>query len=108
TACTSRRDGALVRQTRGANAMRLRRRRFLHLAAGAAALPAVSRFAVADTYPSRRITMVVPFAPGALSDIIARVMGEGMGATLGQTIVIDNASGADGTIGSGRVAHAAP
>ena len=95
--------------------MRLRRRRFLqlvsHLAAGAAGavvLPAVSRFAFAETYPSRRITMVVPFAPGALSDIIARVMAEGMGATLGQTIVIDNASGADGTIGSGRVAHAAP
>jgi tripartite-type tricarboxylate transporter receptor subunit TctC len=82
-----------------------------HLAAGAAGavvLPAVSRFAFAETYPSRRITMVVPFAPGALSDIIARVMAEGMGATLGQTIVIDNASGADGTIGSGRVAHAVP
>ncbi len=88
--------------------MRLRRRGFLHLAAGALALPALSRLSVADSYPSRRITMVVPFAPGALSDIIARVMGEGMGATLGQTIVIDNASGADGTIGSGRVAHAVP
>src|SRR4029077_20605327 len=108
TACTSRRDGALARQIRGGNVMRLCRRRFLRLAAGAAALPAVSRFAAAETYPSRRITMVVPFAPGALSDIIARVMGEGMGATLGQTIVIDNASGADGTIGSGRVAHAVP
>jgi tripartite-type tricarboxylate transporter receptor subunit TctC len=95
--------------------MRLRRRRFLHLvshlaagAAGAAALPAFSRFAVAETYPSRRITMVVPFAPGALSDIIARVMGEGMQALLGQTIVIENASGADGTIGTGRVARAVP
>jgi len=88
--------------------MSLRRREFFSLAAGAAALPTVPRFAVADTYPARRITMVVPFAPGALSDIIARVMAEGMGAALGQTIVIDNASGADGTIGSGRVAHAAP
>jgi tripartite-type tricarboxylate transporter receptor subunit TctC len=88
--------------------LRLRRRGFLHLAAGALALPALSRLSVADSYPSRRITMVVPFAPGALSDIIARVMGEGMGAALGQTIVIDNASGADGTIGSGRVAHAVP
>jgi tripartite-type tricarboxylate transporter receptor subunit TctC len=88
--------------------MRLRRRRFLSLAASVLALPAVARFAVADTYPSRRITMVVPFAPGALSDIIARIMGEGMSAALGQTIVIDNASGADGTIGSGRVAHAVP
>jgi tripartite-type tricarboxylate transporter receptor subunit TctC len=88
--------------------MRLRRRRFLSLAAGAVALPAVSGSAFADTYPSRRITMVVPFAPGALSDIIARLMGEGMSAALGQSVVIDNASGADGTIGSGRVAHAAP
>jgi len=88
--------------------MNLRRREFFALAAGAAALPALPDRAVADTYPSRRITMVVPFAPGALSDIIARVMGEGMQKTLGQTIVIDNAGGADGTIGSGRVAHAAP
>ena len=88
--------------------MRLRRRDLVSLAAGAAALPALPGFAAAQAYPSRRITMVVPFAPGALSDIIARVMGEGMQQTLGQTIVIDNASGADGTIGSGRVAHAAP
>jgi tripartite-type tricarboxylate transporter receptor subunit TctC len=88
--------------------MRFCRRRFLHLAAGATALPAISRFAVAETYPSRRITMVVPFAPGALSDILGRVMAEGMQASLGQSIVIDNASGADGTIGTGRVARAAP
>ena len=88
--------------------MRLGRRQFLSLTAGATALPALSGSAWADSYPSRRITMVVPFAPGALSDIIARVMGEGMGAALGQSIIIDNASGADGTIGSGRVAHAVP
>jgi tripartite-type tricarboxylate transporter receptor subunit TctC len=88
--------------------MRLGRRRLLSLAAGAAALPALPRLAAADTYPSRRITMVVPFAPGALSDIIGRVMAEGMSAALGQTVIIDNASGADGTIGSGRVAHALP
>jgi tripartite-type tricarboxylate transporter receptor subunit TctC len=88
--------------------LRLRRRGFLHLAAGALALPALSRPSVADSYPSRRITMVVPFAPGALSDIIARVMAEGMQALLGQTVVVENAGGADGTIGSGRVAHAVP
>jgi tripartite-type tricarboxylate transporter receptor subunit TctC len=90
--------------------LRLRRRGFLHLAAtaGALALPALSRPSVADSYPLRRITMVVPFAPGALSDIIARVMAEGMLASLGQTIVVENAGGADGTIGSGRVAHAVP
>jgi tripartite-type tricarboxylate transporter receptor subunit TctC len=88
--------------------LRLRRRGFLHLAAGALALPALSRLSVADGYPSRRITMVVPFAPGALSDILGRVMAEGMQTSLGQSIVIDNASGADGTIGTGRVARAAP
>jgi tripartite-type tricarboxylate transporter receptor subunit TctC len=88
--------------------MKLRRRRFLHLAAAAVALPVVPRFVWAQAYPSRRITMIVPFAPGALSDIIARVMAEGMRTALGQTIVIENASGADGTIGSGRVARAAP
>jgi tripartite-type tricarboxylate transporter receptor subunit TctC len=88
--------------------MNLPRRKFLHLAAGAAALPALPRIALAETYPSRRITMVVPFAPGALSDIIARVLAEGMRTTLGQTIVIENASGADGTIGTGRVARALP
>src|SRR5271154_423010 len=108
TACTSRRNTARARNTRRGNAMRLRRRRFLHLAAGAVALPALSRLSVADSYPSRRITMVVPFAPGALSDIIARVMAEGMQASLGQTVVVENAGGADGTIGSGRVAHAVP
>src|ERR1700689_78969 len=91
--------------------LRLRRREVLRLAAGALALPALPalpRLSVADSYPSRRITMVVPFAPGALSDIIARVMAEGMQSSLGQTIVIENAGGADGTIGSGRVAHAVP
>lgn len=87
--------------------MILRRRRFLSLAASAVALPALGAAARADAYPSRRVTMVVPFAPGALSDIIARIMAEGMAAALGQPVVIDNASGADGTIGSGRVAHAA-
>jgi len=88
--------------------MNLPRRKFLHLAAGAAALPALPRIALAETYPSRRITMVVPFAPGALSDIIARVLAEGMRTTLGQTIAVENASGADGTIGTGRVARAVP
>src|SRR6202140_1471908 len=88
--------------------LHFRRRGFLRLAARPLALPALPRLFVADRYPSRRITMVVPFGRGALRDIIARVMAEGIGATLGQTIVIDNASGADGTIGSGRVAHAVP
>ena len=58
--------------------MKLPRRNFLHLTADAAALPAVSCFAWAQTYPSQRITMIVPFAPGAFVDIIARVVAEGM------------------------------
>jgi tripartite-type tricarboxylate transporter receptor subunit TctC len=88
--------------------MKLPRRQFLHLAAGAAALPAVSRFAWAQAYPSQRITMVVPFAPGGIVDIIARVVAEGMRPRLGQPVIIENAGGADGSIGTGRVAHAAP
>src|SRR5215831_3829034 len=88
--------------------MKLPRRNFLHLAAGAAALPAASRFAWAQAYPSQRITMVVPFAPGAFTDIIARVLAEGMRTTLGQPVIIENAGGADGSIGTGRVAHAGP
>ena len=64
--------------------MKLPRRRFLHLAAGAAALPAVSRIAVAQTYPARPITMVVPYAPGGATDVIARNLAERMKASLGQ------------------------
>jgi tripartite-type tricarboxylate transporter receptor subunit TctC len=63
---------------------------------------------LAENYPSRRITLVVPFAPGALTDITARVLAEGMRPILGQSIVIENVTGADGTIGVGRVARAAP
>src|SRR5258708_34543056 len=88
--------------------MRLARRRLLHLAACAAALPALSRFAWAQAYPSRPITMIVPFPPGGLTDVIARVLSEGMRTSLGQTIVIDNVGGASGSIGTGRVARAAP
>jgi tripartite-type tricarboxylate transporter receptor subunit TctC len=88
--------------------MKLPRRQFLHLAAMAVALPEQPRFASAQTYPSRRITLVVPFAPGALTDSIARVLAEGMRTSLGQPIIIENVAGADGTIGTGRVAHASP
>jgi len=88
--------------------MTLPRRRFLQTLAGAAALPLLPRAASAQAYPSKRITLVVPFAPGALTDGIARVLAEGMRPSLGQPIVIENVPGADGTIGTGRVAHAAP
>jgi tripartite-type tricarboxylate transporter receptor subunit TctC len=80
----------------------------LRLAAGAAALPAVSRLALAQSYPSRPITMMVPFPPGGLTDVVGRQVAEGMRTALGQTIVIENVGGATGSIGTGRVARASP
>jgi tripartite-type tricarboxylate transporter receptor subunit TctC len=88
--------------------MKLPRRRFLHLAAGAAALPAVSRIARAQTYPTRPVTMVVPFPPGGSTDVIGRILAERMRGALGQSVVIENMGGAGGSIGVGRVARAAP
>jgi tripartite-type tricarboxylate transporter receptor subunit TctC len=88
--------------------MNLRRRRFLQLAAGAAALPAASRIARAQAYPSRPITAVVAFAAGGSGDTIARILAEHMRKTLNQTIVIENVGGAAGSIGVGRVARATP
>jgi tripartite-type tricarboxylate transporter receptor subunit TctC len=64
--------------------------------------------AVAQTYPSRPITMVVPLGVGGSTDVIARIMAEGMRASLGQPIIVENTTGAGGTIGVGRVARAAP
>jgi tripartite-type tricarboxylate transporter receptor subunit TctC len=83
------------------------RRRILRLAAGAAALPAVSQVAKAQAYPTRPITIVVPFAAGGGTDTIARILTEYMRTTLRQPIVIENVSGAGGTIGVGRAARAA-
>ena len=88
--------------------MKLPRRRFLHLATVAAALSAVSRVAKAQTYPSRPITMIVPFPPGGLADVIGRIAAEGMRASLGQSIIIENVGGANGSVGTGRVARTAP
>jgi len=87
--------------------MKLPRRQFLRLAAGAAALPAVSRMAVAQTYPARPVTMVVPFPAGGPTDTIARIVGERMRVSLGQPVVIENVAGAGGNIAVGRVARAA-
>lgn len=87
---------------------KLHRRAFLRAAAGSAALPAATRLARADTYPSRPVTMVVPFAAGGGTDIFARILAEGMRGPLGETVVIENVAGAGGTIGVGRVVHAPP
>ena len=88
--------------------MKLPRRRFLHLVAGAAALPTTSRSAWAQSYPSRPITIIAPFAAGGPTDTIARIMAERMGRSLGQTIVVENATGAAGSLGVGRVVRAPP
>ena len=84
------------------------RRQFLHLAAGAAALPALSQSTEAQAYPTRPITMVVPFPAGGLADAIARVLAEQIRGSLGQPVIIENVSGADGSIGTARVARARP
>src|SRR5258707_276425 len=81
------------------------RRNFLHLAAGAAAFPAVSHIARAQAYPTKPITMVVPYAAGGPTDVIGRIVAEGMRASLGQPIIIENVGGAQGSIGVGRVAR---
>jgi tripartite-type tricarboxylate transporter receptor subunit TctC len=73
--------------------MKLPRRRFLHLAAGAAALPAVSRFAWAQTYPTRPVRIIVGFAAGGGSDITARLIGQWLSERLGQQFVIENRPG---------------
>ena len=86
----------------------MQRRMFLHLSAVAAALPALARIANAQAYPSRPVTMVVAFGPGGPSDVIARILADGMRESLGQPVVVENIAGASGTIGVGRVARAAP
>jgi tripartite-type tricarboxylate transporter receptor subunit TctC len=88
--------------------MKLPRRRFLHLAAGAATLPAASRIGWAQTYPSRPITIVVPFPAGGALDVFGRILAERMRASLAQNIVIENVAGASGGLGVGRVARAVP
>ena len=82
--------------------MKLPRRRFLHLAASAAALPAVSRVASAQAYPTRPVTIIVPFAAGGTTDVSARIVAEYMSRTLGQQFIIENVAGAGGTTGSAR------
>jgi tripartite-type tricarboxylate transporter receptor subunit TctC len=88
--------------------MKLPRRKFLHLAVGAAALPTVSRFAWAQTYPVRPITMVIPFAAGGPLDTVGRILADRLRGALGQSVIIENVPGASGSIGVGRVARAAP
>ena len=94
--------------TWGIQMMKFPRRRFLHLATGAAALPAVSRIAWAQTYPSRPVRIIVPFPAGQASDSIARLMGQSLSERLGQAFVIENRTGAGGNIGTEAVVRAPP
>ena len=88
--------------------MKLPRRQFLHLAAGAAALPVVSRFAWAQAYPSRPVRIIVGFAAGSGSDIVARLLGQWLSERLGQPFIIENRPGAGGNIATEAVVRAAP
>src|SRR5262245_54367257 len=88
--------------------MKLTRRRFLHVTAGAAALPVTSRVATAQTYPTRPLTMVVTFPPGSGSDIMARILAPRLSEILGQQVVVEAIGGGGGTTGANRVAKAAP
>jgi tripartite-type tricarboxylate transporter receptor subunit TctC len=86
----------------------LARRQFLRLAAGAAALPTVSRLAWAQTYPSRPVRLIVPFPPGGGADISARLIGQWLSERLGQPFIIDNRPGAGTNIGTEAVVRASP
>jgi tripartite-type tricarboxylate transporter receptor subunit TctC len=87
--------------------MKLSRRRFLHLAAGAAALPAVARMAWAQAYPTRPIRLVIPFPPGGAYDAVGRPWADRMKPLLG-TVVVENIGGASGSLGAAAVARARP
>jgi tripartite-type tricarboxylate transporter receptor subunit TctC len=88
--------------------MKLPRRQFLHLAAGAAALPTVSRIARAQAYPSRPVRLIVPLAPGGATDIVARLMGQWLSERLGQPFIIENRPGGGGNVGTEVVVRASP
>jgi tripartite-type tricarboxylate transporter receptor subunit TctC len=86
--------------------VKLPRRKFLHLAAGAAALPAMWRFASAQTYPSRPVRVIVPFPPAGNNDLVARLIGQWLSERLGQQFIIDNRPGAGTNIGTEAVVRA--
>ncbi len=88
--------------------MKLPRRQFLHLVAGAAALPAVSHKASAQAYPTRPMTMIVPFAAGGPQDVLGRLVAQRLSQVLGQQVIVENIGGAGGINGSKRVAEARP
>jgi tripartite-type tricarboxylate transporter receptor subunit TctC len=86
--------------------MNLPRRKFLHLAAGAAALPAASRFAWAQSYPTRPVRIIVGFPPGSVSDTTARLLSQWLSERLGQSFVIENRTGAASNLAAETAARA--
>jgi tripartite-type tricarboxylate transporter receptor subunit TctC len=90
------------------DAMKLPRRQFLHLAAGAAAFPALPRISRADTYPSRPVRVMVAFPPGSAPDIIARLAAQWLSERLGQQFITENRPGAGSNIGTEMVVRAEP
>src|SRR5471032_2593025 len=86
--------------------MKLPRRHFLHLAAGAAALPVVSRIALGEAYPSRAVRIVVGYPAGSGPDLVARLMGQRLSERLGQQFVIENRPGAGTNIATEAVVRA--
>src|SRR5499433_466806 len=88
--------------------MKLPRRTFLQLAAGAAALPAVSRIAWAQSYPTRPVRLIVGFPPGGGADTVARIIGPWLSQRLGQPVVIENRPGASSTLAAQAVVNSPP
>src|SRR5215831_16264381 len=88
--------------------MKLPRRTFLELAAGAAVLPAVSRIAWAQTYPTRPVRLIVGFPPGGGADTVARIIGPWLSQRLGQPVVIENRPGASSTLAAQAVVNSPP
>src|ERR1700731_2379646 len=92
----------------GWTAMKLLRRKFLHVAAGAVAFPVATRIASAQSYPSRPVHIIVGFPPGGANDVNARLIGQWLSERLGQPFVIENRPGAGSNIGTESVVRSAP
>jgi tripartite-type tricarboxylate transporter receptor subunit TctC len=100
--------GAADQLSHGMTAMNPYRRRLLRLATAAAMLPATGRLAAAQSYPVRPVTMINPFPVGGPLDTLARLLAERMRNALGQPVIVENVTGASGSIGTARVAHSPP
>src|SRR5262245_24456126 len=98
----------LCQAGRPVDGMKLPRRNVLHLAAGAAALPVVSRIAWAQAYPTRPVRIIVGFAPSGATDIMARLIGQWLSERLGQQFIVENRPGAASNIATEAVVNAPP